>query len=139
MKAYISGALQGARDLGVARAKYQRAAELLKLRGFVPYLPHERTDPIENSTINSKDVFLRDVEELLESDVIVAFIDEPSLGVGAEIALALGKGKKVYALRHKNVPSSRFIVGMIESNRCGEVIEYDQLEGAVNAIVVRQS
>src|ERR1051326_3406756 len=115
IRAYISGALQAAKDLTVARAKYEAAGAAIQQLGFEAYLPHRETDPQLNSNAPPSEVFQRDIEQLLKCDVVIAFLDEPSLGVGAEIATALSRGIKVIALLEEHSSTSRFVEGYLHS------------------------
>jgi len=82
-------------------------------------------------------VFLKDVEALFSCDVIVAFLDEPSLGVGAEIALAIQQEKVVIGLFRRGSEVSRFIEGLLRVSRNCIVAEYDDLADAVEVVIGR--
>ena len=50
--------------------------------------------------ISDEDIFNRDIKFLVDSDILIAEVSTPSLGVGYEIALAEKIGKKILCL-HK--------------------------------------
>lgn len=124
---YISGALAGSRDLASACNVYEEFGELLTIRGLNCYLPHKYTHPLYASALCPEEVFARDLRVLESSSLVVAFLDEPSLGVGAEIALAISRGIPVIgAVRVRGVVS-RFVKGLIEGSPSGSCIEYTSL------------
>ena len=49
-------------------------------------MPHLNTDPIKNSEITPLEVFKIDKGSVRKSDVLVAYVGTPSLGVGMELA-----------------------------------------------------
>lgn len=115
MRVYISGALQASRDLGAARARYELAAAAATRAGHIPYLPHLHTDPERAAGLSAEVVFARDRDELYRADTVIAFVDEPSLGVGAELVLAGESGTAILVLHHSGVTVSRFLLGYLES------------------------
>jgi len=52
-------------------------------------------------TINDKEIHDRDMNWIMESDVIVAEVSNPSFGVGYEIGRSVENNKKVLCLRKK--------------------------------------
>ncbi|MEQ1933529.1 MAG: nucleoside 2-deoxyribosyltransferase [Fimbriimonadaceae bacterium] len=124
MKVYISGALQGASHLAMAKELYENAAAAVVASGNVAYLPHTQTDPVEHSARSAAQVYETDLHQLAASDVVLAFVDYPSLGVGAEIAIALHRNLPVIALREKGRQVSRFVEGLLSANGYG-VADYE--------------
>jgi hypothetical protein len=135
MRIYISGALRGANDLEAARVKYETTARLLSREGISAYLPHQQTDPYRAWALEPVTVFSQDLQALSESDAILAFLDEPSLGVGAEIVLAVQNRKPVVGVYRNGNIISRFIEGFLISANCS-ILRYDDLEDLVNQIVI---
>lgn len=123
MKFYISGALQGSNDLASARRIYEMAGDAVRSAGAVAYVPHLKTDPELNEILDSHSVFTADLEEIKRSDGLIVFLNEPSLGVGAEIAIALSLGKSMLPLVESGKPFSRFVEGLIYANGV-VVVEY---------------
>src|SRR5688572_16431328 len=95
MLAYISGALLNAAHLDASRALYERLAEACRSAGWDAYVPHQHADPVRDAHLSNVDVAERDLENVMAADVLVAYVGEPSLGVGAEVAIALRAGKRV--------------------------------------------
>jgi 2'-deoxynucleoside 5'-phosphate N-hydrolase len=115
MRVYVSGALKGSRDIARARALYELAAEVVTAAGHDAYLPHQHTDPELAASISPAQVFRRDVAALRAANGVVAFIGEPSLGVGAEIAICVEAGTPLLGLHMTVQDVSRFAVGLLEA------------------------
>ncbi|WP_299631762.1 nucleoside 2-deoxyribosyltransferase [uncultured Roseobacter sp.] len=116
MKYYVSGALQGSDNLKEARAVYERAGKAIQTAGAMAYVPHTNTDPETNVSLDSHSVFRTDLDEIKKADALVVFLNEPSLGVGAEIAIALSMGKQLLPVVFSGKPYSRFVGGMLEAH-----------------------
>lgn len=113
---YISGALKGASDLARVRRLYEGFAEACVDVGWCPYLPHEHTDPETAAGVPSRVVAKRDITQLEKADAVVVYLGEPSLGAGAETAIALSAGKRVLAVWEKDADVSRFLEGLVEGH-----------------------
>jgi nucleoside 2-deoxyribosyltransferase len=131
LKIYISGAFVGSRDWEAASRRYELLGSMLEEAGFAVYLPHAHTDPILNAGLTANVVFTRDREEMQRSDVLLALLDEPSHGVGAEISMALCSGMTVLGACSRDRKVSRFIQGMLETSSNGIYFEYEDLREVV--------
>ena len=116
MYVYVSGALMGSRDLMTARQNYEFAAECIEDIGHRAYVPHLHTDPVLDPSKTPSQVFETDLRQLKQADLIVAFLDEPSLGVGAELALASEAKIPVLGLHRQGATVSRFVTGLLLSS-----------------------
>ena len=114
MQAYISGALLNAANLDQSRQRYERFADACRAAGWDAYVPHQHADPERDSHLSNVDVAERDIDHVTAADVIVAYVGEPSLGVGAEVAIALRAGKRVLLLAETDRRVSRFLLGLAE-------------------------
>lgn len=114
MTAYISGALLNASNLDESRRLYESFAAACGRAGCAAYVPHQHADPVRDAHLSNADVAARDLEAIAAADVLVAYIGEPSLGVGAEIAIALAAGTRVLALAPADRRVSRFVLGLLE-------------------------
>lgn len=81
------------------------------------------------------EIYRRDINLLRESDILIADISYPSLGVGFEIAYALNLNKKVIALCRKDriENTSRLILGIDDKNF--QIIMYENPFKAVKKIL----
>jgi len=66
-----------------------------------PYIPHQHTDPERHPNITPRQVFERDYKQILKSDLIIAYVGMPSLGVGSEIMMSAEEGNIPIILLHE--------------------------------------
>ena len=86
-KAYVGGALTHA-DCK-QRNTYQRIGALCQLIGMDSYVPHMwGTDPEKDPDRTPEEVWKINNRQIASARVCIAYVGEPSLGVGAEIELA---------------------------------------------------
>lgn len=113
MTVYVSGALKGSRNLKKARALYERAAAAIKSAGHEAYLPHTVSDPKIHGEMDEITVYRTDLRALRNASAVIAFLNEPSLGVGAEIAICGSENIPILGLCLANTDISRFAVGCL--------------------------
>lgn len=113
--AYISGALTHVAQADDVRSFYEDLARACELEGGVPYLPHLSMDPRAHLDVTPENVYARDVAAVLASDLVIAYVGLPSLGVGAEIAMAAGAGIPLIGVRRPGDVVSRFITGLLRT------------------------
>lgn len=114
MLAYISGALINAAALDRSRALYERFGDACRAAGWDAYVPHQHADPERDGHLSNVEVAERDIDQVSAADALVAYVGEPSLGVGAEVAIALRAGKRVLVLAESDARVSRFLMGLAE-------------------------
>ena len=124
-KVYISGALMAAKNLDRVKQLYNDIASVCSKNGLQPYLPHNNTDPIKNSKVSDKDVFKKDFEELVKSSLVISYIGEPSLGVGAELSICVSNQIPVITVTESKRKVSRFLKGMLQTTDNVQTIEFD--------------
>nr|XP_020477912.1 2'-deoxynucleoside 5'-phosphate N-hydrolase 1 [Monopterus albus] len=99
MKIYFCGSIRGGRDDVLV---YRRIVKKLRSYGTVLTVhvsSTELTDQGEDaSTASDRFIHDRDVAWLQESDVVVAEVTQPSLGVGYELGRAFDMKKKILCL-----------------------------------------
>lgn len=128
MKIYFAGSIKGGRE------KQEEYKELIK---YIGSFGQVLTEHIGNENVNieveekfslkeDEHVYIRDVKWIDESDIIVAEVSIPSLGVGYEIAYAESKNKKIICLYDNN--SEKNLSYMLSGNNKLEIIRYDSLE-----------
>lgn len=130
MKIYFAGSIRGGReDVGL----YSKIIEMLKNYGTV------LTEHLGDTSITSagqmeqgksaEDIFIDDTSWLDESDIVIAEVTQPSLGVGYELGRAEAKGKRVICLFREG--GDKKLSAMVLGNRNYEVYNYtnvDELE-----------
>lgn len=142
VRVYISGALINAARLDEARKLYEKLAAASESAGCVAYVPHQHADPVRDPHLSNAEVARRDLAEVTAADVLVAYVGEPSLGVGAEVAIALAAGKRVLLLAEADRRVSRFLLGLAEIYPSqSEVLRYTTIDEAtawITAALTRQ-
>ena len=138
MRAYISGALINAARLDDARRLYERLADACVAADCEAYVPHQHADPVRDPDLSNRAVATRDLEHVRAADVLVAYVGEPSLGVGAEVAIALAAGKRVLLVAESDRKVSRFLLGLAEMYPAqSEVLRYASIDDAAAWITAR--
>lgn len=125
---YLSGAFTNVSSWHQTSENYAEIGKLLSDQGFDVYLPHTKTPPTLVEGLTTKDVFLNDYKEIKNSQIVLAVLDNPSHGVGAEIALALDLGLLVVGVSYFNTKISRFILGLLQTHENGHFFSYRALD-----------
>ncbi|RLD07460.1 MAG: deoxyribonucleoside 5'-monophosphate N-glycosidase [Chloroflexi bacterium] len=110
MKIYFACSITGGREY---EANYQAITRFLLDTGHeVPtaHLAESNILEVEQVVIPS-DVYARDVDWILTSDILIAEVSVPSHGVGYEIGFALNAGKPVLCLHDAGRKVSKMIIG----------------------------
>ncbi len=109
---YISGALTIAPNPNEIRKFYEEIGKLCIRVGKNPYIPHLYTDPKKNANVTPYEVYKTDKSKIISSDLIIAYIGLPSLGVGMELAYAEDRNIPIILMYEKNKQISRFPRGI---------------------------
>jgi nucleoside 2-deoxyribosyltransferase len=112
-KVYISGALTevNVNDPTSLKRFYESIAELCKTLGMKPYVPHLNSDPVVHPHLDPKQVYEMDKREIAGSDIVIAYVGFPSLGVGQEIEIARENEVPVILLYEQSKRISRMARG----------------------------
>ncbi len=116
--AYIAGPLT---DVGPdRRAKlrvfYESLGAVCAEFGIEPYLPHKHSDPGLHPHLTPQRVDQLDRLAVSQSSVVVAYVGEPSLGVGIEIEMANHASKPVVIMAEQTKLASRRVTRMVRGN-----------------------
>lgn len=115
MTIYFCGAIAGGRSFLPTYTKIVRY--LQRLRHSVPTEHIIEPNVLNNELqLTPEQIYQRDVDWLSNSQLVVAEISTPSLGVGYEIGFALNLRKQVLALYQKDLFVSRMIIGNPDPN-----------------------
>ncbi|MCX6759420.1 MAG: nucleoside 2-deoxyribosyltransferase [Candidatus Nealsonbacteria bacterium] len=132
MKIYFAGSIRAGR---VDQESYFKIIEYLKKYGQV-LTEHvgdkDLTDSGEKN-ISEGEIYERDMSWLKETDVFIAEISIPSLGVGYEIAKAEEWGKRILCLCRKPEDGKK-ISAIIKGNKNIILKEYNDLDEAFQYI-----
>ena len=97
MNIYFCGSIRGGRDLA---ATYEKMITLLGSYGKVltEHLGSDEVIESKDRVLTDQEIHDRDLQWIVESDLLVAEVTVPSLGVGYEIGRAIEMGKPVLCL-----------------------------------------
>jgi hypothetical protein len=131
MRVYFAGSIRGGRqdaDL------YRELIDFIK--GYADVLTEHVGDQSVTDTqgecYDTSYIHTRDLDWLKLSDVMIAEVTIPSLGVGYEIATAIHLNRKVLCLYHPQ--KGRKLSAMIAGSPAVEVYAYTDIEEAKKAI-----
>lgn len=124
MKIYFAGSIRGGRD---DQENYFFIINELRNFGQVltEYIGKKEIHEMDEDNLTDNDIFERDVKWIKESDVIVAEVTNPSLGVGFELGFAESLNKKIICLFREN--SEKRLSAMINGNKYMKVFKYSSL------------
>ncbi len=128
---YISGGLTRSENPDGQEKFFENIAELCEELGFSVYLPHKHTDPIKHPNITPKEVYEKDYGIVANAKIIIAYVGEPSLGVGIELEIAKNNNTDIVLIFHKNDKVSRMARGVPGVKF---IVQYDSEEDALNQL-----
>jgi nucleoside 2-deoxyribosyltransferase len=112
MRIFFAGPLNDLKNPETTKSFYRRLASVARANGFEYFWAFlHGTDPILNPAIPPRAVYGKDIRHLSQSDVIVAYVGEPSTGTGIEIGYANTHNIPVYILYEKGKQISRMLRG----------------------------
>ena len=123
MKIYFSGSIRGGRQ---DAELYKQLIEYLKQYGTV-LTEHIGYDTISHSKTD-REIHDEDMAWLQESDIVIAEVTTPSLGVGYEIGRAVEMDKKILCL-YRNIDGNK-VSAMINGSPDFHCRSYQTVEEA---------
>jgi nucleoside 2-deoxyribosyltransferase len=123
MKIYFAGSIRGGRE---DKNLYSQIIKNLQKYGTV-LTEHIGDQNLTDSgeDLSDKFIYERDLYLIKESDIVVAEVTQPSLGVGYEIGKAEELGKKILCLYREN---NKRISAMISGNENLVTLKYNTLD-----------
>lgn len=123
---YFAASIRGGRH-GVER--YEQLIRHLSRYGRVLTEHIVASDSVAMGVeLGEEHIYDRDMHWLLSSDIVVAEVTQPSLGVGYEIGKALEHNKRVICLYYSH--PGRKLSAMIAGNLDVEIYEYEHIDQA---------
>jgi len=133
MKIYFAGSISGGREKAAAYVRLiEHAAAFGKV--LTEHVGSLGDIDSEEADLTDDTIYDRDMEWLASSDVVIAEVTVPSLGVGYELGAAESLGKKVLCLFDRS--DGGRLSAMIAGNRSFDTREYETLEEAEAHITV---
>lgn len=112
MRIFFAGPLTDLKNPDQTKAFYRRLAEVAGSNAMEYYWAFMNgTDPIKNPDVTPQKVYDIDTMELGKSDIMVAYMGEPSTGTGIEIEYANTHHIPIYILYEKGKRISRMLRG----------------------------
>lgn len=112
MRIFFAGPLTNLTSPDKTKAFYRQLEDVARALGCTYFWAFRHgTDPIANPGVTPRDVYKRDIAQLEKSDIMVAYVGEPSTGTGLEIEHARIKNIPVYLLYEKGRSVSRMLRG----------------------------
>lgn len=128
-KVYVSGALTNVPNPGELKDFYADIGKLCNDLGFETYVPHTNgTDPVEFPDVLPKCVFQIDYQHVSTSNLIIAYVGIPSLGVGIELGWSQTLGIPTILLLEEGKKISRLPLGL---ETIIEIIEFQNFSDAL--------
>ena len=135
MKIYFAGSIRGGRD------DADLYLEIIKyLKNFGEVLTEHIGDNLITSygenKMNDKAIHNRDMDWLISSDIIVAEVTNPSLGVGYEIGRAIEYNKKIICL-YRESKGKRLSAMISGSNKIINIkyADFDEFKLLINQYI----
>lgn len=123
MNIYFAGSIRGGRE---DKELYLQIVKLLEKYGKVltEHVGYKALTPMGETELTVEFIYNRDMEWMSKSDVLVAEVTTPSLGVGYELAKAEGPKKILCLFREQEGKS---LSAMIAGNKNVRVEKYQDL------------
>ncbi len=130
MNIYFAGSIRGGRE---DKEIYFEIIKLLSKYGQVltEHVGDKSLSDKGELNISEVDIYNRDIAWVNQSDVIVAEVTTPSVGVGYEIAYAEGKGKKIICL-YRDIEGKKKISAMVAGDTNLNIKSYHRLDELVS-------
>ncbi|MFP4403459.1 MAG: nucleoside 2-deoxyribosyltransferase [Candidatus Woesearchaeota archaeon] len=127
-KIYFAGSIRGGRD---DKELYLQLIKHLAKYGKVltEHVGCENLTETGEKTQQDELIYSRDMSWIKESDVLVAEVSKPSIGVGYEIGKAEDMNKKILCLYRKQ--KNKKLSAMINKNPNLNVVKYETLKEAI--------
>jgi len=112
MRIFFAGPLTDLKNPKKTKAFYVQLATVAKSCGYDYFWAFlNGTDPVKNPDVSPSDVYHRDIDELDKSDIMIAYMGEPSTGTGMEIEHAHQTNTPIVILYEKENHVSRMLLG----------------------------
>lgn len=131
MKIYFSGSIRGGRE----HAEWYDfiVKELVRYGEVISeFVADKSLTSYGSPNMTDKEIYDRDISYIMESDIIIADVSVPSLGVGYEIAYAEKLNKKVFCIYYQT--EDKRVSAMITGNPNCKVFPYKTKEDILKVL-----
>ena len=112
MRIFFAGPLTHLNQPEEAKSFYKKMARVATDNGFEAFWAFlHGTDPVKDPFADPEYIYFKDLENLEKSNLMIAYVGEPSPGTGQELEYAHEHNIPVYLLYGKDQHVSRMIIG----------------------------
>ena len=112
MRIFFAGPLPGLKNPAGTKTFYKKMGAVAARCGFDYFWAFlSGTDPVKDPGVDPEYIYYKDLAELEESNLMIAYVGEPSPGTGQELEYAKEHNIPVYLIFEKARPVSRMIQG----------------------------
>jgi nucleoside 2-deoxyribosyltransferase len=132
MRIFFAGPLTNLKHPEATKKWYRDMAGIANKNGFEAFWAFmSGTDPVKNPNVAPDYIYEKDLKELEKSNLMVAYIGEPSTGTGQELEYAKEHHIPIYLVYEKNQPVARMVLGNPDVDG---VIEFTDFDDALNQL-----
>jgi nucleoside 2-deoxyribosyltransferase len=134
MRIFFAGPLTSLKNPETTKKLYRDMEGIANKNGFEAYWAFEHgTDPIKDPGVEPDYIYDKDLKELEKSNLMIAYVGEPSPGTGQELEYAHEHNIPAYLIFAKTDHVSRMIIG---NPTVLGTIEYTDSDDALNQLDV---
>jgi len=132
MRIFFAGPLTTLKDPEETKLFYGKLSDAAAKNGFDTFWAFlSGTDPVKDPDVDPQFIYDKDLSELEHSNLMIAYVGEPTTGTGLEMEFAREHNIPVYLMYKKNEHVSRMVTG---NRGVDGVIEFTDEEDAVNKL-----
>jgi 2'-deoxynucleoside 5'-phosphate N-hydrolase len=132
MRIFFAGPLTGLKNPEVTKKWYRDMAGIANKNGFECFWAFmSGTDPVKDPGVDPEYIYNKDLAELENSNLMIAYVGEPSPGTGQELEYAHEHNIPAYLMYAKSDQVSRMILG---NPTVVESIVFTDFEDALNQL-----
>jgi hypothetical protein len=110
-KVFIAGVMTTAAGLVRLETLYEKIGSICESRNFKTFIPHRDANIRRIHDFTPQKLYLINMEKLVEVDLVIAYVGQPSTGVGMEIQQACVLGKDTILISEADSPVSMLLTG----------------------------
>jgi nucleoside 2-deoxyribosyltransferase len=132
MRIFFAGPLTNLKNPEATKKWYRNMAGIANKNGFECFWAFlSGTDPVKDPGVEPDFIYEKDLRELEKSNIMIAYVGEPSTGTGQELEYAKEHDIAIYLVYEKDKSVSR----MVEGNPAVKgVIEFTDFDDALNQL-----
>jgi nucleoside 2-deoxyribosyltransferase len=132
MRIFFAGPLTNLSNPEETKQWYKQMADVAAKNGFDSFWAFlSGTDPVKDPNVDPEYIYYKDLKELESSNLMIAYVGQPSAGTGQELEYAKEHDIPAYLVYEKDKPVSRMIRG---NPAVHGVIEFTDYEDALTQL-----